>query len=223
MNPTHKNGFEKSLWSLYRNLPAMPLFDRLFAWARMKVLPLEKIDKIVPKKGTIVEIGCGHGLIANYLALSSPERRMIGVDIDDRRISMARGTVRGRSNIRFDNNMFLSNFYHDLDNVILFGVLLLIPYSEWKGLFGHIHAALKPSGEVLLHDVFDDGSLTFRLHRAKEGLLKKTGITKGEGFFVKKTAELKAFVKDAGFTVTSLGKELDVPFHSCFSWILKKN
>ena len=39
--------------------------------------------------GTIVDLGCGHGVLANYLALRSPGRRVLGFDLDEHRVAVA--------------------------------------------------------------------------------------------------------------------------------------
>jgi 2-polyprenyl-6-hydroxyphenyl methylase/3-demethylubiquinone-9 3-methyltransferase len=217
------DSLRKTLLELYRHADSQSFFDRAFIRARMRVLPLEELDRIVPKKGTIVEIGCGHGIISNYLALASNERRVVGIDIDPERIAIARGAANGRKNIEYFLGEFRNYPLAGAEMVILFGVLLLIPFPLWKGLFEAIHAALKPGGSVLLHDVKKDDSATFRLHKAKEWLLHVTGITKGSGFFVMEPEALQGFLREARFSVADLGKSLDVPWHSCFSYLLKKD
>ena len=44
----------------------------------------------MPRRGEILDAGCGHGLLSLYLAAQSPERRITGVDIDDEKLAVAR-------------------------------------------------------------------------------------------------------------------------------------
>lgn len=213
----------KKLSVFYSKETGLSFFDRAFIRARMWMLPLEELDRIVPRDGTIVEIGCGHGIITNYLGLASSARKIIGVDIDSKRISIARQPMSGKENVEYFLGEIQDASCGNVDMVVLFGVLLLIPFQQWKGLFKVIRAVLKPGGVVLLHDVKKADTAIFRLHKAKEWLLHITGITKGAGFFVLEPEALQSFLREAGFSIVDLGKQLDVPGHSCFSYLLKKN
>jgi 2-polyprenyl-3-methyl-5-hydroxy-6-metoxy-1,4-benzoquinol methylase len=53
------------------------------------------VERATPREGRILEIGCGHGLLSLYLALSAPGRRVLGVDIDARKIADARRAAAG--------------------------------------------------------------------------------------------------------------------------------
>src|SRR3954469_3141926 len=48
-------------------------FVRLFVFARHLLAPLGRIAAEVPARGKILDLGCGHGLFANLLAVTSPE------------------------------------------------------------------------------------------------------------------------------------------------------
>lgn len=214
---------DRQLLQLYQHVPHQSWFHRWFERLRSRVLPMQAIDRVVPSAGRIVEIGCGHGLIANYLAMTSAQRNVIGIDIDARRIAIAQATIAGRPNIAFRLGRFEAQAAADLDMVILFGVLCLIPMTEWATLFRAIWQSLKPGGSVLLHDIRKNDSWLFRLHSFKEKLFHVTGITRGDGLYVLPPDCLEQQLVGYGFTVTRLGRELDVPLHSCLTWLLTKH
>ena len=58
-------------------------------WLRYLMLPLPKIDTALPRTGNIYEIGCGKGIIASYVALSSQERQVTGIDTDQKKIKLS--------------------------------------------------------------------------------------------------------------------------------------
>jgi len=66
-----------------------PKRDRLHVRGRFRTCPVALIDAEVPRGGRVLEVGCGHGLITAYLALSSRDREVTGVDIDARKIAVA--------------------------------------------------------------------------------------------------------------------------------------
>ena len=73
-----------------------PLVTRLFVHGRAFLSDLAFVERYVPKHGFIVDLGCGHGLFANVLMESSAQRRVLGLDLDPRKIDVARATVVGR-------------------------------------------------------------------------------------------------------------------------------
>jgi 2-polyprenyl-3-methyl-5-hydroxy-6-metoxy-1,4-benzoquinol methylase len=66
-----------------------PKRDRLHVRGRFRSCPVAVIDAEVPRSGRVLEVGCGHGLVSAYLALSSNGREVTGVDIDARKIALA--------------------------------------------------------------------------------------------------------------------------------------
>jgi len=69
-----------------------PWRDRLHVAARLALCPFERLAVFVPPSGLIVDLGCGHGLFANALALEAPERRVVGVEPSARKLAVARTT-----------------------------------------------------------------------------------------------------------------------------------
>ena len=66
-----------------------PKRDRLHVRGRFRTCPVAVIDAEVPRSGRVLEVGCGHGLVSAYLALSAHDREVTGVDIDARKIAVA--------------------------------------------------------------------------------------------------------------------------------------
>src|SRR5688572_2964589 len=87
--------------AVHRNRTA-PFGARLFVHGRAFLSDLAFVERYVPRHGFIVDIGCGHGLFANVLAEASDARRVLGVDVDERKIAVARATAEGRAALRFE-------------------------------------------------------------------------------------------------------------------------
>lgn len=75
----------RRLRELYAGRGWTSLFCRLRYWHAN----VPGVEEHVPAEGTIVDLGCGHGVLANYLALRSPNRRVIGFDLSEHRIAVA--------------------------------------------------------------------------------------------------------------------------------------
>ena len=54
-------------------------------YLRKIILPLEEIDEQLPQKGKIIDLGCGEGVIAKFIA-KKKARTVIGVDSDKKRL-----------------------------------------------------------------------------------------------------------------------------------------
>ena len=53
------------------------------------LFPFTKIETFIPKKGFIVDLGCGHGLLTNLLGFTSDSREVLGLEINKNRIKYA--------------------------------------------------------------------------------------------------------------------------------------
>jgi SAM-dependent methyltransferase len=65
---------------------------RAYVWGRFLILRdrfLDEIGQYLPQRGAILDVGCGFGLFSLYFASLSPERHIVGLDLNHRRIAMA--------------------------------------------------------------------------------------------------------------------------------------
>ena len=80
----------------------------LFWYNKLKffLFPFVKLEALVPKAGFIIDLGCSHGLLANFLGLTSSEREILGVEMNENRLKFA--------NIGIKNTKFQRIFWYDL-------------------------------------------------------------------------------------------------------------
>lgn len=84
----------RKISSLYSN----ESFEGKFAKVRFWDGPLEEIEKEVPRSGIILDLGCGEGILSNFLAVCSRGRKIIGLELNNHRIKLAN---RGLKNVTF--------------------------------------------------------------------------------------------------------------------------
>jgi cyclopropane fatty-acyl-phospholipid synthase-like methyltransferase len=76
---------------------------RGYCWVRFWILRqrfLDEIGQYLPDDGPVLDIGCGFGLFSLYYAATGPRRFLRGIDLNARRIAMAR---RAAARLGLDN------------------------------------------------------------------------------------------------------------------------
>lgn len=125
---------------------ASPWQVRLFIRIRLMLSDLFFIERQVPMQGQILDVGCGHGLFSNLLAIASPARQVLGFDIDIAKIPIAQATIGARSNIRFivgDAHALPPGQY---DAISIIDVLYQLEPAKQQTVLDHCAQALKPGG-----------------------------------------------------------------------------
>ena len=81
-----------NLASRYNAIPGISLGTKLFLHLRWWLTPYERMAAYVPKSGKVLDVGCGHGLLAMEMALSAPNRTVLATDHDVARIALAQAS-----------------------------------------------------------------------------------------------------------------------------------
>lgn len=199
--------FRKYL-SIYRG---NPLLVKLHVMMRLLSCPFSNIEPFIPKKGTILDFGCGYGCFTHYLYLSSSERNIIGCDTAEDKIEHALNTLINNHNIKFykgslnhlDNKIF--------DCIVIIDVLYLIPFEEWRSIFERCHSLLKDGGFFLLKEMDKKPYWKFLWNIFQETLsVKLFKVTSGSNFsnnkhfYFKNRDELCEELTGIGFKVKTV-------------------
>ena len=123
----------------------------IFSHIRFWDAPLVEVEKLIPKKGIITELGCGDGIFSNYLAVSAPGRQVLGIDIDKNRITVA---DKGLKNTKYVFGDIRKITIPLSDTLILFHVLHhLGSHKEQEGLIRACKRKLKKNGVLLIVEI----------------------------------------------------------------------
>lgn len=141
---------------VYRLYDGLRFWERWHIRLRWRLCPFLQIAGHVPDEGKIVDIGCGRGMLANYLALTGPGRQVTGIDRQTPRIEAAQASVKGRGNIRFLLRDALELEPEEFDVIILSDMLHHLAYPLQDKLLDHCRRVLPPGGLLLLEDVTPD-------------------------------------------------------------------
>jgi 2-polyprenyl-3-methyl-5-hydroxy-6-metoxy-1,4-benzoquinol methylase len=191
-----------------------PLPMRLHVRARWRTCPLAEIGARVPASGAVLDIGCGHGLFASYLALDAPDRRVVGVDLDDHKLADAATIVErvaergGSLALRVAPGGAVPD--GPWDAITIVDVLYLLPAAAQRDLLERAAAQLAPGGRLLVKEMAPTPAWKAGWNRAQETLaVKVVGFTASEstGFTFVTPGEMRAWLEAAGLEVS--GTPLD--------------
>jgi 2-polyprenyl-3-methyl-5-hydroxy-6-metoxy-1,4-benzoquinol methylase len=181
----------------------LPLKERLFVRARLFSAPLMQVVGRAPP-GRIVDIGCGHGLVVALLA--RPDREVVGLDPDPRKIEWARASVGASPRVRLEVGTVQELAAREpgtFDAALVCDVLYLLPQSDWASFLQATRALLKPGGVLLLKEAEADRASwrywkCLAQERVMVQVLRRTRSSGGLGFVSR--AEMVRHLQDAGFT-----------------------
>lgn len=130
-----------------------------FAKIRMWDAPYIEVEKLVPKKGNILDLGCGEGLFSNFLALSSPKRKIFGIDVDKTRVTQAQ---RGLKNTRFVHGDVSKKDLPKADIIIMFHLLHhLESFDDQIKVIKEVGRKIKKKSKLIIVEVEPKISLKF--------------------------------------------------------------
>ena len=170
----------RAVLDLYRGCPPAVRAHVRVRWA---TCPLQAVAAVIPHEGRILEVGCGHGLLANYLALESSAREVHGVDIDGPKIEAARraGATSGAAFADLDAGRLPDGPW---EAIAIVDVLYLLTEDEQRLLLRDCAAGLAPGGVLVVKEMSPSPRWKAAWNRVQEtAAVRLLGITEGEGGF----------------------------------------
>lgn len=180
-----------------------PVGARLFIRGRAFLSDLAVVERYVPKKGFIVDLGCGHGLFACVLRESSPTRRVLGIDLDPRKIDVARGAIKDTAWLRFEVGDIAAEPPPKCDAVTIVDVLYLLPFDLQEQVLRNAASALGEGAPLIVKAQERRTDPRYAVTYLQEMITVSLGFTRGgrERFFFPSRAESLAMFERAGFLV----------------------
>lgn len=127
---------------------------------RKSILPLEEIDKYLPKKGLIIELGCGEGVIAKYLARRRKSRRVYGYDKNPKRLSFS-----NLKNLHFIYKDIRSVKLKKSEGIVISDVLHHLSFKDQKKILENIFDSLNKNGVLIVKEIDKSEFIRSKLSR----------------------------------------------------------
>jgi 2-polyprenyl-3-methyl-5-hydroxy-6-metoxy-1,4-benzoquinol methylase len=178
--------------------------ESFFLFLRSFVLDYADLTKHIPVGSKIIDIGCGYGILANYLALSDPSSEVRGVDIDTARIKKAKESTLGRSNISFDAINFMTEDLSRYDRVLMIDVMHYFDYRLQDKVIKTIADQLRSQAVFIFRTPDTSPKWRYYWNFLHEFLMVKAAITKTDraSLFFRSSESLLHCLNEAGFDVT---------------------
>jgi SAM-dependent methyltransferase len=176
----------------------------------MKTDPLfVAVDAAVPARGEILDVGCGYGLVAQWLTLAAPERRVFGVDFDAEKIRAAQAVARTNPQTTFAHCDILDGAkFPPCDTALLCDVLHYFPDAVKAQLLQKIFTALHPGGQLVLRDAMAEETSAHRAVTRWEKIAVRLGQNRTRhGLHFADEATHLALLRAAGFTNIEVRRE----------------
>lgn len=172
--------------------------SRLYVTIRLLTTPLFEVEEYVPKSGKILDIGCGSGIFSNILCMMSRDRSVVGFDISQNRISMARNAT--------ENSEQLSFYVADAHNFNLAGYSIItaidllhhMPYDKQEHLLRRIYLNLNVPGQFILKDLSKAPYWKYLIHYVQDSLSYRSKL------FFSCSENMKELLNRIGFSVSTI-------------------
>lgn len=182
---------------------AAPMVARTLVHGRAFLSDLAFVDRYVPRHGYVVDLGCGHGLFANLLAEAAPNRRVLGIDMDERKIEIARATIQGREGIKFEVGDIVDEAPPKCDAITIVDVLYLLSPADQEAVLRKAAAALVENAPLVVKAQERAATPRYALTYAQELVTTALGITRASArrFHFLSRPEAVAMFERSGFLV----------------------
>ncbi|RFS21134.1 methyltransferase domain-containing protein [Chitinophaga silvatica] len=182
----------------------------------------ELFNKLLPKEGKIMDIGCGYGFMDYMLSWSAPGREITGVDYDEDKIATANWCFKKPATLQFMAGDATELTHQTYDSYILSDVLHYLSSEEQEELLKHCIEYLSQDGVIILRDGDKD-----RKERHEGTRLTEFFSTKVIGFNKTKDRQLSFFsasrLRDLVNKYGAVAEEIDnTRFTSNVIFVIKK-
>ena len=172
---------------------------------RWRSCPFEKVISFVPRRGRILDYGCGHGLLSNYLAVHAPAREVVGIDVAADKIASARSAaarIQGAGAPRFEQLRPGESLPPGpWDAVVIMDVLYLLEPSAQQALIRTMAHALAPGGRILIKEMNRAPRWKFVWGYLQEMIaVRVLRITQGRELYFVEPAEMSQWCAESGLS-----------------------
>jgi uncharacterized protein len=189
-------------------------FDQIFLFLRSFVLDYAYIAEHIPLAAKVIDVGCGYGILSNYLALSDLESHVKGIDIDADRISKANQTTGTRKNIVFEVGDFMRSDLTQFNTVVAIDLMHYFDFDEQHRIINKVGTALTSGGIFILRQPDTAPKWRYCWTYMHEFIMVKSTITKTNNrkIYFSSSKSIISVLEENGFEVTIYPNKAMFPY-----------
>jgi len=182
--------------------------ENLFILLRLLSCPFASVMDVIPKKGKVLDLGCGHGILSLCLSFKYPKLKAFAIDPDKRKIAWIK-------KIKLDNlevfcgivdSKFAKRFADFFDTIVVVDVFYLLPDKEKLELLKQLKKLLrqKNSARLILKINGKSRGAAYSWLKFQEKIMQRVlGLThsKYKRSFFAPPSRYQELLKKAGFRV----------------------
>ncbi|MFI5212920.1 MAG: class I SAM-dependent methyltransferase [Gemmatimonadales bacterium] len=163
---------------------------------------MARIAGAVPTTGAILDIGCGHGVLAYHLAAGPGDSSVLAIDPSAAKIAEAGRARFPASRVSFRQAGYAEVQERAFDVIVFVDVLYLLPPDVQRDALRWCVERLAPTGMLLVKEQGDRPRWKFWFNYLEETLaVRVLGITLGQRLCFQPTADFTDYLTSLGFEV----------------------
>jgi 1-acyl-sn-glycerol-3-phosphate acyltransferase len=112
----------------------------------------QQFHNLLPKKGKMLDIGCGYGFMPYMLHFAAPQRVFTGIDYDEDKIELANNNFNKDALINFEHADVLNFEFEKYDAIIIADMLHYMQPDEQKLIVQRCINSLNAGGMMIIRD-----------------------------------------------------------------------
>ena len=188
-----------------RRYDGLPITTRAHVLLRWLSCPFAAVEQEVPTAGSVLDLGCGHGLLSLYLAATAPGRVVQGVDVDGEKLREARIAAAGFADVTFVDtpNGWRPTATEQWDGIVIVDMLYLLGRDIALELLVSAARSLAPGGRLVVKEIDVQPRWKYQLALQQERFATRVAhVTKGNEVDFLPMDELTNALADEGLAVT---------------------
>ncbi len=111
-----------------------------------------QFEELIPKKATILDLGCGYGFLSYMLHFMSDQRTITGIDYDADKIETANHGYSKSNSLSFICSDITTYVVTPVDIILLNDVLHYLTADQQEAMVRACFSAIHPGGKVIIRD-----------------------------------------------------------------------
>ena len=192
------------------------LWDRFYVPAKLRSDPVYSAvaHELEGSDLPVLDVGCGIGLLAQYLRALGHAAPICGFDYDERKIASASAMTAGLNGMSFHVGDARKDLPAHLGHVVILDILQFFTPDEQEALLMEAARRVSPGGKLIIRSGLSDGSWRYRITVLGDLLARATAWMKAAPVAYPMEAQFQRVLTAAGLSVTLTPLWGSTPFNN---------